>query len=60
MDTCNTYFQCCSLSLFTDHRLNFFLCLFYHLLNSCRMDTTVNDQSFKSNPCYFPADRIKS
>ena len=60
MDTCYTNFQCCSLSFFSDHCFYFSLCFFHHLLNSCRMDTTIYDQSFQSNSCDFTTNWVKS
>ena len=60
MDAMNTYFKSGILSFFTDHGFYFPLCLFYHLLDTGRMNSSVHDQFFKCNSCHLTTNRIKS
>ena len=60
MNSVNAHFQSRCLSLFSNHGIYFFLRLFYHLLNSCRMNTSVNNQFLQRDPCDLSSDRIKS
>ena len=55
-----TYFKCSGLTFLTDHIFYFFLCFFYHLFDSGRMDTSIYDQFFKSDTCHFTTDWIKT
>ena len=56
----DAYFQKSCLSFFAHHGLYFFLCFFYHFLNSGRVNSAVHDQTFQSDSCHFSSDRFKS
>ena len=55
-----TNFKCCCLSFFAHHSLYFFLRFFNHLFDSCRMDSSIYDQTLQCNSCHFSSDWIKS
>ena len=55
----NTSFQYRGFPFFLNHHFNFFLRLLNHLLDSCRMDTSIHNQLLQRNSSYFPSDRIK-
>ena len=59
MDTMNANIHCCVLTILTDLCFYFSLCFLYHLFDSCRMDTSINDQFLQSNSGDLTADRIK-
>ena len=60
MNTMYTNFKCSSFTLFSHHGLNFLLSLLYHLFNSCRMDTAINNKLLKGYSCDLTAYRVKS
>ena len=60
MDAMNTNFESCCFTFLTNDRIYFLLRFFYHLFDSCRMNTSVYDQLLQSNSRYFTANRIKS
>ena len=60
MDPVHADFQSRRLTFLLDLRINFFFGLFNHLFDSCRMDTSVNNQSLESNAGDFPSDGIKT
>ena len=53
-------FQGCGFTFFSHHGLYFFLCLFHHLFDSGRMNSSVHNQFFQRNTCYFTPDRIET
>ena len=44
----------------TNRFIHFFLCLCHNFLNSCRMDSSIYDQTLQCNSCHFSSDWIKS
>ena len=48
------------LAFLADHGLHFLLRLFYHLFDTCRMNTSVHDELFQRNPCHFAANGVKA
>ena len=60
MNSVNTNLKCCSFTFFTNKVFNLFRSFFNHLLDSCRMNTSIHDKLFQSNTCNFSSYRIKS
>ena len=60
MNTVYADFQYSGLTLFFNHCLYFTLCLFYHLFDSGRMDTSIYNQLLQCNPRNLSADRIEA
>ena len=60
MDSMDSNFERSGLTVLTHVRLHFALCFLHHLLDSCRMNTSIHNQAFQSNPCHLTADRIKT
>ena len=47
-------------ALLAHHAFNFLLRFFHHFLDSRRMDPSVNDQTFQSDPRNFSSHRVKA
>jgi len=56
----NSNLQKSCLSLFAHHGFNFLLRLFYHFLDSRRMDSSVYNQTLQSDSGNLSSNRIKA
>ena len=54
------HLKCGSLTLFTNHIIDFFLSLLNHLLYTGRMDSSVNNKLLKSYSCNLSSNWIKA
>ena len=60
VETVNVGFDNSTFTFLFDAVFNLTFCFIDHFLDTCRMDTSVSDEFFKSNPCDLTSDLIET